>query len=133
MNWSSLMKASMVGFFIQKNNLNPSSPENNNITFIMVSEDSVHALRVNNRTEIQEFDSYYSNSENKRAFVNAYHLQVVVESRKQCNGTCSDSEFKDFLFQNFVNFIKKMVWGIDFYYAPHPENNNDNYNWTKQN
>ncbi|WP_396151515.1 hypothetical protein [Flavobacterium sp.] len=99
----------------------------------MVSEDSVHALRVNNRTEIQEFDSYYSNSENKRAFVNAYHLQVVVESRKQCNGTCSDSEFKDFLFQNFVNFIKKMVWGIDFYYAPHPENNNDNYNWTKQN
>ncbi|UPQ80166.1 hypothetical protein M0M57_04860 [Flavobacterium azooxidireducens] len=123
----------MVDFFIQKNNLNPNSPENNNITFIMVSEDGVHALRVSNPIEIEEFNSYYSTRQAKLLFRGAYEKKVIKKSQNECNGTCTNEEYKNLLLQNFIAFFKEMVWGIDFYYAPHPANNNDNYNWTKQN
>jgi hypothetical protein len=123
----------MVQFFIQKKNLNPNSSDNNNITSIMVSEDGIHALRVSNPTELIEFNSYYSTPENKNAFTTAYKRKVIIKSKNQCGGTCSDEEYKDFLFQNFLAFFKEMIWGIDFYYSPHPVNNDENYEWTKQN
>ena len=92
----------MVGFFIQKKNLNPDSSDNNNITSIMVSEDGVHALRISNPTELIEFNSYYSTPENKSAFITAYFDNVIKKSRIQCGGSCTDEEYKNFLFQNFV-------------------------------
>lgn len=123
----------MVGFYLDKQNLNPSSPQNTNITSIMVSVSGVHALRVSIVADLQDlYNEYQINQGSFNAFKDAYNSQVIKKSQNQCGGTCSDAEYNQLLLNNFSAFIKSFAWGIDFYFAPHPTTPNGDYTWKKK-
>lgn len=123
----------MVAFYLDKQNLNPSSPQNTNITSIMVSVSGVHALRVSNVSDLQDFyNEYQINQVSFNAFKDAYNSQVIKKSQNQCGGTCSDAEYNQLLLNNLSTFIKSFAWGIDFYFAPHPTTLTGDYTWKKK-
>jgi len=124
---------SMVGFFLGKQNIDPESPQNTNITSIMVSTTGVHAFRISNPSDLQDFyNQYQGNQGNFDAFITVYKNRVIIESNKQCGGTCSDAEYNQLLLNNFIAFMNTFVWGIEFYFAPHPTTADGDYTWKKK-
>ena len=123
----------MVGFYLDKQNLNPSSPQNTNITSIMVSVSGLHALRVSNVADLQDFYTQYKvNQGSFNSFKKAYKERVIEKSQNQCDGICSDAEYNQLLLNNFSTFMNSFVWGIDFYFAPYPTTPNGDYTWKKK-
>lgn len=122
----------MASFYMQKEENTPNSNQNINITAIMVSELGVFAFRVSNKNELADFFNMYMNSGGFSAFIMAYEDEVINKSQTECGGSCTDAEYNDLLKQNFIAFMNKFVWGISFYFASHPTNLTDNYDWRIQ-
>lgn len=122
----------MASFYMQKEQNTPNSNQNTNITSIMVSQLGVFAFRVSNKSDLANFYNTYMDSGGFENFINAYKKQVIEKSQRECGGACSDAEYKALLKQNFIAFMNSFVWGIDLYFAPHPANLTDDYNWSKQ-
>ncbi|TDP59387.1 hypothetical protein [Flavobacterium dankookense] len=123
----------MVRFYLEKQNLNPSSPQNTNISSILVSVSGVHALRVSSVADLQDlYNEYQINQGSFKEFKKAYESQVIKKSIDECGGTCSDAEANQLLLNNLIVFINGFAWGIDFYFAPHPSSPNGDYTWKKK-
>lgn len=124
----------MAEFFHQKaRHIDPM--EANNITSIMVSRTGVHALRVRDPQKVQDFYNYLisGNLGGARHFKSAYTEDVIIETIDYCNGVCTPAQLDDVLIQNFIIFLNKLDSGLDYYFAPHPANSNDNHVWIKRN
>ncbi|WP_445716898.1 hypothetical protein [Flavobacterium sp.] len=122
----------MASFYMQKEQNTPNSNQNTNITSIMVSQLGVFAFRVSNKSDLANFYNTYMDSGGFSGFINAYAIHVIEKSQRECGGTCTDAEYKALLKQNFIAFMNSFVWGIDLYFASHPANLTDDYNWSKQ-
>lgn len=125
----------MADFFHQKATKSPVFTDANNITSVMVSRTGVHALRVRDPQKVQDFYNYLlsGNYGGFKHFKNNYLKDVIEKTIKQCNGVCTPAQLDDVLVQNFIIFLNKLDSGLDYYFAPHPVNSNDNHVWIKQN
>lgn len=131
--------AGMAEFFVVKDDLG--AEDALDITSLLISRSGAFALKIDDPDKAFSFyqDIKYGTSmdingnriKTLKIFFNSYVTDVITESQKQCNGTCSDEGYNDFLMNNFNTWLNSWDTGFGYYYGS--LNSDNTYTWNRLN
>jgi hypothetical protein len=111
-----------------------------NVTSLMISRSGAFALKVEDEGKLFEFNDDLKHGQTEyngkvvslmEAVKLSYKDEVVLATIKQCNNSCTDAEYINFLMQNFIMWLESWDTGLNYYQGT--LNPDGTYTWTKKN
>jgi hypothetical protein len=127
--------SAMAEFFAVKDDLG--ATDSNDIMSLMITRTGAFALKIDNSATVTDFLNELKTGMDEKGkpmndiYEESYLEFVIDEAQKQCNGTCTDTEYNSYLEAKFIAWLYYWNTGIGYYKGT--LNADGTYTWVKIN